>query len=383
MPVDSTTYTYSFGRGGQMSIEDMDDNFVKFDDSYTYLYEPATGNYRAQFHRWQQFNQANLASLYVCRTWSTSAGAWRDSSRFVYNYNNDLTELLKTTFQISMGGIWTAHVIYENIYGSNGLIERMKSTAFNMYFTYDASDNIATREDSSFNPFTGQWKGVRKLIFTYDASDRVVSFTIQLPMGSGWENSERYEHIYSGNRISETIRYNWSNLSWELAGKHVYSYDANGNKTGDEWRYWDVASSAFKSDSRNQWTYNSYGQPLTYYSETFEPTSGSWVNKENDFFYRYYYQFFIPSGVGDAARGDRGVVLHPQPASDRLYITMKDFSTSTHELRVFDCRGVLVHSQRGSMTTERVDVGGFPSGIYFLNVRAGTEERSIRFVVSH
>ena len=38
VPVDSITYSYSFGRGGQLSTDDFNDNFVSFDESYTYLF---------------------------------------------------------------------------------------------------------------------------------------------------------------------------------------------------------------------------------------------------------------------------------------------------------------------------------------------------------
>jgi hypothetical protein len=379
-PVDSTTYTYSFGRGGQLSREDMDDNFVRFDDSYTYLYNASTGTYRNQYHRFQAFNGAGKTTKYTCQSWSLVTGAWRDSARYVYNYNTDLTLLLKTSFDIFYGGNWVQHVTFQNYHDNKGNLLKMRSTVFNMTFTYDANDNILTRVDSQVNISPFYWYAKDKFVFSYDATNRVASYTVQRIEAGNWTNKEKYDYTYSGNNISEIAKYAWNNNTWEIQGKNVMSYDANNNIASDEWQYWDVASVSFKSASRRMWTYNNFNQPLTYYSQTFEPSTSSWGFATDDFLYRYYYQSYIPAAIA-GVQSPQEMKLYPQPAVNALNVALPA-STDQYELSVSDVQGRMLKQAVVRGGDYQLDVADLPNGTYFLRASSSGDEFARRFIVN-
>ena len=161
VPVDSTTYAYSFGRGGELSDDDLNDNFVSFDESWTYLYNPSLAGYRNQFRRKQIFSPTNKVMKYTCETWRVSTDEWKDSARYLYTYNNDQTKLEYTMFQIHHNGNWLDHVEYDNIYDPMGRVSGMHTTAYKMDFEYDAANNITERADQ-VAPMFQPWRFDKK-----------------------------------------------------------------------------------------------------------------------------------------------------------------------------------------------------------------------------
>ena len=378
VPVDSTTYSYSFGRGGQLSKEDMDDNFVNFDESYTYLFNPSSGTYINQYHRSQIFNAANKAQTYTCQNWIPASSTWKDSERFVYSYNGDLTRLDSTSFQIHSGGFWHGHVFYKNLYDINDRLTRMNSTVFTMSFTYDAAGNLVSRVDTQANIVPFYWYLYNKASFTYDASNRVTAYTLE-----DFRNNKkfRHEYTYSGMDLSVTTEYVWNNNTWEISGRHLFSYDPNHNVTMDEWQYLDVASSSYKSASRKIWTYNNYQQPLTYYSETFEPSNSSWGSTTDDFFYRYYYQPFIPASVNDVAN-DNEITLYPVPAQNRLSIDISGNTLQSSSILIYDLHGRLVKQQSTTGNNNSINISDLANGTYVLKLSTANKHLSRQFIVA-
>jgi hypothetical protein len=377
IPVDSTTYSYTFGRGGLLNQEEMDDNFVRFDDSYTYRYDSVMG-YVNRYHRFQSFNSVNDATIYTYQKWVDSVSSWRDSARFRYTYSGTPAILVKTMFQIWYNHAWADHVEYDNQYDNNGL-RRMASLIYRMYFTYDNDGNLVQREDSSYSLSTSSWYRSQRLLFTYNMTNDISSYIVQKWVLGNWENDKRYEYVLNGSTIDETIVYNWDNNNWEYSGKDVFSYDANQNKTIDEWQYWDEATSSFKSDSREMWTYDNFNQPLTYLSETFEPSTGLWSSTTNDFLYRYYYQAFNPASVADVKDKDISIKLFPQPANNSLTVELaKDLPSYT--ISVLDIYGKELKHVSANMKSNVIDVANLSSGIYFLRINSLAAKQ---FVVVH
>lgn len=379
MPVDSTTYSYSFGRGGQLSHDDMGDNFVNFDHSYTYIYKPATGAYQIETHRFQTFS-SNKPQAYTFQVWHSDAGVWEDSTRYIYMYNNDLTLIEKTRFELYLHAMWQWHYQYNNAYNADGSLARMSGSTLNMSFTYDANGLLISREDSIFNFSSSSWRRDKKLDFFYNGN-QIASYIVYGAFGSIWLNQNKYEHVYTGSQIATTTVSSWANNNWETEGRHVFTYDANDRMLSDEWQYWDVASAGFKSASRLQWTYNGYGQPTSYYSETFDPSTGLWASEADDFFYRYYYQQFIPMSVDDK-EAVADVRLYPIPASNIVNIDLSALKSGQRTLTMMDMQGKIVKQLQTTQIRESIDVSRLAAGTYILQINAQGEQVSKKLVVA-
>lgn len=384
LPFDSTTYNYSSGRGGELSIDDMDDNFINFDESITYLFNPDNNAYRNQFHRTQTFNAANKVQNYTCQSWNTITNVWRDSARYLYTYNGDLTKLLVTNFQIFYGGIWANHVFYNNQYDASNNIITMSSTVFNMHFTYDANNNLIQRKDSIWELGLG-WHDYDRLTFSYDASNKMTSYVVENFTNTTWQNAEKYEYVYIGNNVLQTIEYTWSNNAWTISGKHSYTYDSNDNKLTDTYNTYDLPSGLFVNSYILLWTYNNFNQPVTYGSQTWDVAANAWTYTTDDFLYRYYYQNYFPTDVNTIDQEKIAVNLFPVPASENINIDAKFERNKNYQLNLFDVQGKLIKSLNGHANTlhQTISVAELQSGNYFINLIVGDQKVSKKFIVAH
>ena len=142
------------------------------------------------------------------------------------------------------------------------------------------------------------------------------------------------------------------------------------------------ASSSFLNASRNVWTYNGYSQPLTYYAETYEPSTSQWSSATGDFFYRYYYQAFIPADIPHISLEDK-MKLFPQPATTTLSVEFSDIQIKDGEVAVLDMQGrVIKHEQMDNRYQKRLDISNLVNGVYFLKVEGENIQVSRKFIVS-
>jgi hypothetical protein len=383
VPVDSTTYSYSFGRGGQLSTDDFNDNFVSFDDSHTYLFNPALNTYRSQFHRIQTFNETNQVKIYTCKTWRVSTGSWRDSARFLYNYNSDQTRLDSTIFQIKSGSNWLDHVIYRNVFDGANRVTEMNSTAYEMKFNYDASNNILERLDRIY-PYPLPWTDDSRHIFTYNLTNQMTTYIVQ-EFDVIWKNFKKYEYTYSGPDVVTETEYDWDNNLWTAVRKHTFTYNTAHSKMSDVSEYWNATLGAFVNDVKLQWTYNSFGQPLTYYSQSWDQATSSWINTTNDFLFRYYYQTFNPASVNRFTPGSIEMVLYPQPAQQSINVSAELNKQESYSIAVYDIRGRVVKQLSGSGNSiqQNIPVQDLPAGTYFLKLSTSDKQQAKQFLVSH
>lgn len=381
-PVDSTVYNYAFGRGGQLSEEEMLDHFVNFEESYTYVFNAGTSAFENRLQRLQEFNSLNQPIKYTVKIWDTTVASWKDSSRFIYTYNIHQNKLEKTWFQIYTG-FWTNHVFYDNFYDAANRLIRTKSNVLRMSFSYDGNGNVTEREDSVWFAGSG-WTKYEKSVFNYDASGRLLDHTGLIFSNNAWQNVFKEDYSFSGSKKTQRIRYVWQNNQWEVNGRNLYRYDTAQNLIEDEWQYWDAGSASFKSYSRERWIYNSYHQPLLYFSESFDLSAQLWNSGKDDFLYRYIYQPYSPTGVKNLSKNNLKLKVYPLPADKILTIRFENPRAERFLISVFDFEGRLM-KQTDELITEdwELDTSGFPAGIYFIRLHSKNTQQSTRFTVRH
>ncbi|MBS1588122.1 MAG: T9SS type A sorting domain-containing protein [Bacteroidetes bacterium] len=384
IPLDSTVYSYSFGRGGQLSLEEMNDNFISFDESDTYSFDRTNSFFKPHFHRTQLFNATNKAISYTCQSWNNTIGKWRDSARYVYTYSSGSALLTKTVFQIldpTTNG-WQAHVYFYNDYdGQNNLIA-MHSTVFSMFFTYDALNRLNSRTDSQANVSPFYWYGTQRLLFAYDQAYNLSTKITQSVLNGTWVDAQKSEYYYVGNTLIQAISYVRKNNTWVPAGENSFQYDASNNLIENEFKIWDNATNHFLSVNRERKTYNSFGQPTSWYSETYDQASLSWVSTAGDFMNRYYYENYTPTDVANVF-SDAEMKIFPQPATDRLFIDGTQKSQAFLQLIVTDVQGKVIWQQQNATTAKQeLDISNWVNGVYFLRIQSTTGNSVKQFWVA-
>ncbi|RYZ54914.1 MAG: T9SS type A sorting domain-containing protein [Sphingobacteriales bacterium] len=384
-PMDSASYSYSFGRGGQLSTDDMDDAFVNFDESITYLYDAGVGNYAAKQKRFQSFNASGKAQKYTFQGWNGIAGTWEDSLRYIYAYNNDQTRLEESRLETHLDNMWVLRANYINSYDANLNLIKTSILNYEWNFTYDASNRVVQRiEKQRFfqsGAFTS-WAFKSRYSFNYASNGQLASYVREIYENNAWVNQEKVEFTYGLGNVSSMSISKWQSGSWANDSKHVFSYDGNNNKLSDETQTWDAASSGYVKASRLLWSYNSFSQPLSYKSETWNEVSGSWTVTDEDFLNRYHYQNYVPTGV-DEASALSALVLFPQPAINNLQFNTGDLKSSTAALEVMDMSGRVLLRSVTEAGSGSIDVSAYPAGTYLLRFTSGEESVVRKFLVTH
>ena len=143
-------------------------------------------------------------------------------------------------------------------------------------YEYDSNNNLITETRLDWNTI-GAWEVKEKTSYTYNANNKVTEELYK----SAWnspsntlENSYKDTYIYTGEKLTEAIYYEWMSSNWLIDGKTVVTYNTNNLPSGFLWYDWD--GSQWVNEDRITLSYNANNK-LT--SEVTEEWIGAqWVN---------------------------------------------------------------------------------------------------------
>ena len=143
-------------------------------------------------------------------------------------------------------------------------------------YEYDSNNNLITETRLDWNTI-GAWEVKEKTSYTYNANNKVTEELYK----SAWnspsntlENSYKDTYIYTGEKLTEAIYYEWMSSNWLIDGKTVVTYNTNNLPSGFLWYDWD--GSQWVNEDRITLSYNANNK-LT--SEVTEEWIGEqWVN---------------------------------------------------------------------------------------------------------
>lgn len=377
-PYDSVTYTYSMGRGGALDDE-YQDNFVNFETSNSYVYDRISGQYVNKMYRFQDYHSSGKPLTYTMQTWKPATNTWKDSARFQYTYNNSFSRLESTMFQIWYGAMWLNHVVYNNVFDAANHVIEMNSTVYKMELSYDLAGNLSQRIDQVWTQAAG-WDYSIKMDFTYGPSGQMDNYTVANWGGSSWVNADKYELVYAGNDMATQTEYHWQNNAWQQYVQHTYTYDTQHNKLSDLLQAWDGAN--YTNATLYSWAYNSFNQPITYESKTWDAASALWAFATDDFSNHYYYQTYDPTAVFNT-KPPLQLSAYPIPAATVMNVTVRQSKASSLQLYIFDAQGKMVRQQGFKETNDaqQISVDGLPTGQYFLKATTEDGVGSLQFTV--
>ncbi|MEI6751869.1 MAG: T9SS type A sorting domain-containing protein [Paludibacter sp.] len=125
----------------------------------------------------------------------------------------------------------------------------------------------------------------------------------------------------------------------------------------------------------NTTTFNDSGLTagVRYYYIVTQINSGNESNASTE-----AYAMLSAAGLSDTG-DDAGIVVYPNPASNRLRIQNADDS----ELSVVNLVGVAVYRQKCNLSQFSMDVSAFPAGVYVLTVRKNKKFLNYQLLIEH
>lgn len=387
---DSTIYTYSNGRGGQLTKEDLQDDYVGFDESIQFKFDTIDQFFQPIIRRFQSFNQAGKTKLYTIQEWAENninhVWDWKNYGRYQYVYDNDFIRINTTKFQIYYGGTWATHVVYDNTFSGNLLVKTAAST-YEWYYEYDMSGRLISRTEKQRMLVNGTftpWFFTNKYLFSYDVNGQLIEKITQ-KFDVNWLNTDQELYTYLNGNLSQVALCTWDNQAWSSVGHLLHEYDILNNKISTIYQIPDTLQGGWLNNWKQNWLYNSFNQPIQYASNTWSATQNQWTVAEGDFIHRYYYQTYNPNSVVTPNNAISNWTIFPSPAHDGFYVQSKNGEINNNQFQIFDAVGrklspsISIESQNKFY----VDTRQLPSGQYWFVAENSFSKQIEPIVVTH
>jgi hypothetical protein len=377
IPHDSITYKYYNDRGGLPNVDDLskDDNIL-FSESYSYNFDSKFGNYSPTLHRVQNFGQdKNVVSL-VYSNWRISNNVWKDSIRYLYSYSNG--KMISSAFERWLGNIWSNGIV-SSIQYTGDVVSKMNSDLYEVYFTYDANNNLTSVSDKELTP--GGWQNKYRHTYEYSNKD-IIKYTLEIwdASASSWTYSKMWEYSYVGPDVETETEHYHTGSFWAVTGRHLYTYDGSHNKLLDIWQVWNTG---YQNDTRTEWVYNSQNLPEIVTTQTWD--GSIWKSTSKDQEYHYYYETYFPESVNKYNLSTAELNTYPIPTNTNLNINMHLNEAQPLQFGIYNTQGIQVAQWNEPATKQysnSISVANLPSGQYFLKVIGKNDAISRSFIVA-
>jgi hypothetical protein len=253
----------------------------------------------------------------------------------------------------------------------------------NETYAYNSAYKNTRYNLQTWDGSTSSWRNSLGYSFLYNGSNQNTGYVRQIGSSSGpsWVNTDSFSYtVNSMGSPTTAIGYVWS-VGWQQAERQIYTYttaNLESSYTRETWNGTDYTGVA-----RDYSTYNSFGQLLKNYAETFN--GNAWVTGQGDGLARYAYQAY-GTQVGNTPNTNMQMSMYPNPARESLHLAIDWKNVQDFSVSVFDVSGRLHYSwqEHPALSYKRqIDVRALPAGMYMLKVQSGGNTWSEAFTVQH
>lgn len=379
-PWDSTTYHYSFGRGGQLDAE-LNDDFIRFDESVTYAYSSGLSQFIPSARRLQDYLGDGSVLAYTQQTWNKITNVWDNDRRWAYSYIAP-NKVENTDFELWYGSLgWVPHVYYQNTFNSLDQLVAMNSNVYRIDFAYNPGGNLEQQIEQVKNPVNGPFVNYKRTTTSYiGATQKVQSETIEDWDGSLWLLSSKDSIIYSGSLVAEKLTAVWNNGNWQPTTRVIFNYDGNGNNIERVTQAWN--QNTFANVRKVVQTFNQFSQPTIYQSVSWR--NNAWVVADSDVLYRAYYETFNPAGVNTSVRSEN-ISIYPVPANEEVNVGYEQKGDRIIRICLLDVQGQVLDSRDGTDYASEVtfNTSNLPSGAYLIQIVTTSNQLTRLIQVAH
>ncbi len=289
------------------------------------------------------FTYNALSIVEVAQVWNSTTDEWDNFQKNEHTYNNGNYDLVLKTQIFS----W--------------VIDDWELTSQHLY-TYDGSDRVSKFTTQTWDSGNMVWINSSETRYTYTASNLVETETGYNWVSNAWEENTLNTSTYINDLLDTFQSQDWDGAQWVNDDLKTFMYDGNDHLTQVLETEWNDATMMYDDDSRQAYTNNAQGYPLTIVSESY--IIGSWTNTSRQ---RYTYPSCAFLSVNDVVMDN--ISVYPNPSSDKISINVEDEIT----YNLVNIRGQLINKGVINNASNTIDISSFHSGIYFLNLENGNE----------
>ena len=387
LPSDSSSFSYSNGRGGDLSHPMM------FDNGTTWNYDTA---YHNQSYIVQTFDGNGNVTSRVTEFWNGSGWQLLTNTLFTYTTGNKMTTMIMQNWN---GMAWAP--VAQDVYSYDGA-GRLVVDQYQMWNTstvlfeaqsqktyyYDVTGNRTSETDQDLTGvpvYTYHWA------YTYSTSNQLLTNTQSTWNGLSWTPTNMTTNTYdtSGNMTNMLMQtYDLPTTSWINGSMDVYStFNAAHLPMTDDHQLWNGGTSAWDNSMEFTNTYNSFNQLTSRTGKSWNIV-GLYEFALGDPMTRYYYQTYNPNvaEVKNVSVNGGEAKVYPVPAQNTLNIDLTWNEAQASIATIYDAQGKVVRQWDVPSATEyhtSVSVNNLSEGVYFLQISGANGQIVKQIVIGH
>ncbi len=401
--VDSTTLSYSNGRGGDDNSPQADQDF----DSEVYTTNTA-GVWDTIGIKTQTFNANNNILTTIIDELGNNP--LNQNIQYVYTYSaSGLYDSTETNYEWG-GSAWvpTSGDIYQYDTVGNLLSDiSLNGSSLDYYdktiYSYNAQGQLTTILRQYYN--SGAWTNSYLTTYAYDGSGNNISQEVQQWAVPAWQAYEYYYYTYDGTNDQLTsllLRFNtttlvydsarlitmtynspgqmydslsqaYANPGWANTSIAWFQYDQYGNRDNITSQRWNTSTNTWgvARDYQKAIDFNSVGQYQSMSQYTWETATSTWLNTYD---YHWWYSGYYPSGIDEIKTITSSV--YPNPFTRSFTVAFDAESAGAATLKLYDMDGRLitrtVTNAKSGANIMTWDAGyTLPAGVYIYELSLG------------
>ena len=384
---DSTAYTYSNGRGGDLM------HTLKYDVATNWVYVGDTA-YNNNFYYIQSFDSSNNLVSTITQYWDGTT--WVNWTNVVYSYNAG-NQIATKTYQTWDGAAWlnqtqnvygynTAHQLYldQNTTWDTTSMTFMPNTQQIYYF--DSAGRVIQEVDQTYNSVALVFDYTAQYMYSYSLITNTTTYSSWT--GSGFAPNFMYTDKYdsTGNLLTHLYQ-TYSGISWINQTLHVFSgFSTAHMPTTEISQTWDTTGTgSWANVTKYTYAYNGFDQLTSSVAQSWH-VGGFWETAPGDRASSYYYETFTPESVKNVASTGGNANLYPVPATSTLHIDLNWNVAQAGTVAMYDMNGREVSKMEvpfGTQFSGALSVNNLADGMYVVRI-TGTQAQMVKqIVVAH
>jgi hypothetical protein len=381
---DSSAYTYSATRGGDLT------HTMKHDNSVNWRYNNVLGMYDYNTNSIQEFDSLNNIHSTTWLNWNSTTSLWVPTQRYIYSYkttNNLMTSAVHQLWN-STASTWDNQFKDSFTYNTNNklLFEQHMMWNFGSFtpysdktYYYDLSDNLLNVLEKEV--FTGSPVYTHQHAYTYSSTFQMLTKTYSFSSTGtlvGFEPKTKITNTYdnvTGNRTYMQFDH-WDNAvgmrKWVPDTLHIYtSFSGNQPQVERVQLYSNIGSGSFRDTLLYSYTYNSYNQLTAMVAKSWHP-GVTWEYAFGDPKANYYYgPFTVVSSVKAVSNVGGDANIYPVPAQNTLHIDLNWDAPQTATIAIYDMQGRIALQWETPMAAQYkggININTLAAGNYVVKI---------------
>jgi hypothetical protein len=321
---------------------------------FEYINDNKTQKYSRIIYLYDDFDRLIDETEQLFVIYNEDSTKWLNQKRNIYKFTEDAYFEIEQKWEFALHNYqWFNKKRWESYFDNDGNVHIFK------YKRWENDD----------------WSNIIKNSIFYDEFNRIDTLYSFLYYDGKWSENYWYVHDnkYENSHLIQRIVNIYDSGGGVPDSKSIFSYynDSLALETHFSWH-----GTHFIKVRKVAYEYDEHMNLIT--ETTFLPNSeDEWEPKER---FRHVYKNI--TSVAERGGSPASARIFPNPAGEYLEYSLDEDISGTVDIRVTDMEGYCVLDLSGQSPQGRIDIGGLPPGLYFIELQTGDHQFNEKFIKS-